>query len=158
LTKLFRSEYPVGEPIPKLSALIQASGEAKYTADAAPLPGTLHAAHVVATMANATIASIDPSAAIQLPGVVAFFSAKDLPEGKNAWGPQVQDEEVFASTQVHYYGQPVGMIVADTREHAIQAASAVVVNYTNVQTPILSLEVRFGLWRLYWRFYWRYCA
>ncbi len=138
---IFSSEYPVSEPIPKLSSKIQASGEAKYTVDEAPLPGTLYASFVTSSTACATISSIDASAALQCPGVVGFYCAKDIPEAKNKWGPEIQDEEIFASTQVAYYGQCVGMILADTQAHADFAALQVVVNFTNVQTPILTLEV-----------------
>ena len=49
------NEFPVSQPIPKLSAKLQASGEAKYTGDIDPLAGTLYAAIVTSTMACATI-------------------------------------------------------------------------------------------------------
>lgn len=45
----------MGEPIPKLSAKLQASGEAQYTPDTPALPGTLYGACVISTKASATI-------------------------------------------------------------------------------------------------------
>ena len=61
---------------------------------------------VLSTQANATIVSIDPSAALSATGVVKFYSAKDLPQSVNMQaGPVINDEEFFASTQVQYVGQ-----------------------------------------------------
>eukprot|EP01114_Cavostelium_apophysatum_P000968 TRINITY_DN1083_c0_g1_i1.p1 TRINITY_DN1083_c0_g1~~TRINITY_DN1083_c0_g1_i1.p1 ORF type:complete len:1374 (-),score=383.49 TRINITY_DN1083_c0_g1_i1:31-4152(-) len=135
------SEFPVSEPIPKLSATLQASGEARYTSDVPSLPQTLFAACVCSTMAKATLQSIDASAALAAPGVVQFFSAKDLSPQQNQVGPIIQDdEELFVTSEISYYGQVLGLIVADTERHAEEAAKLVNVTYTNIQTPILTLD------------------
>ena len=62
------SEYPVSEPLPKLSALLQTSGQAQYTDDLPITPGTLFAAFAVSTVAAATLAGLDLSAALEAPG------------------------------------------------------------------------------------------
>jgi xanthine dehydrogenase molybdopterin-binding subunit B len=49
------------------------------------------------------------------------------------------DEEVFASTQVGYVGQPVGVIVANTHEIAEAAAKLVIVAYGPGSKPILTI-------------------
>lgn len=66
-------------------------------------------------------------------GVVAFFSAKDIP-GKNNFMPAKSmpgtvDEEIFASSDILFHNQPVGMVVADTMEIAIHAANFVETSY-----------------------------
>ena len=66
------SEYPVSEPLPKLSALLQTSGQAQYTDDLPITPGTLFAAFAVSTLGPATLAGLDLSAALQAPGLIAF--------------------------------------------------------------------------------------
>ena len=58
------AQYPVTQPLPKLSALQQASGEAKYTTDVPTLPEEIHAAFVLSTVGNAKILSVDPTPAL----------------------------------------------------------------------------------------------
>jgi xanthine dehydrogenase molybdopterin-binding subunit B len=71
-----------------------------------------------------SFSSIDASAALALPGVVAFLSAKDIVAagGQNSCGMFPGDEELFASTEVGYVGQPIGLIVANSPALAEQAA------------------------------------
>eukprot|EP01116_Phalansterium_solitarium_P016706 TRINITY_DN393_c0_g2_i1.p1 TRINITY_DN393_c0_g2~~TRINITY_DN393_c0_g2_i1.p1 ORF type:complete len:1372 (-),score=562.47 TRINITY_DN393_c0_g2_i1:226-4341(-) len=133
-------DFPVGEPIHKIEAKLQASGEAVYTGDVPAPSGCLYAALVTATQANATLGTVDPTAALAAPGVRGFFSAKDLPADQNTPDPILVDEEVFVSTQVLYYGQVIGVVVADTQRHADAAAKLVSVTYTNVQTPLLTIQ------------------
>ena len=45
----------------------------------------------------------------QSQGVVAFFSAKDIPKSQNTWGPTIPDEEVFTSSEITYFGQTIGI-------------------------------------------------
>jgi xanthine dehydrogenase/oxidase len=93
---------PVGEPIQHKSANLQVTGEAQYTDDIPAPMGTLHAALVTSTKAHARILKIDTSKAELCPGFVRFFSAKDV-SGENHLGPIIQDEEVFASSEVKHY-------------------------------------------------------
>lgn len=58
------TQYPVTQPLTKLSALQQASGEAKYTTDVPKLPEEIHAAFVLSTVGNAKIMSVDPTPAL----------------------------------------------------------------------------------------------
>jgi CO/xanthine dehydrogenase Mo-binding subunit len=60
-----------------LCSLIQATGEAVYLDDV-ELPGELHSAFVVSTVASATIKRIDPSKALAQKGVMAFLSAASI--------------------------------------------------------------------------------
>lgn len=68
---------------------------------------------VCSTVAVATIVSVDPSTALGLQGVVAFFSSKDLKDPNFKWGVVVQDEPLFASTSVVCAGQLIGIVVAE---------------------------------------------
>ncbi len=59
-----------------------------------------------------------------MPGVVAYYGASDIPgvnsvTGQIETGPGVINEEIFSSGAIYYCGQPIGMIVADTYEHAM---------------------------------------
>ncbi len=66
---------------------------------------------------SAAISSVDASAAQAIPGVVAVLTAKDLPPGPRCLVKSmgIPDEPIFAGDSVHYYGQPVGLVVAQTR-------------------------------------------
>jgi len=130
------SEKPVGEPLPKLEAPIQTTGEAKYTMDLPFPPNGLHAAFVYSTRALATIVSIDTSAAMTLPGVERFISAADISgDCSNDCGSFPGDEPIFAVDKVTATGQSIGMILADTQAHANAAAKLVVVNYADPDPP-----------------------
>ncbi|XP_065883616.1 xanthine dehydrogenase-like isoform X2 [Dysidea avara] len=138
-----KSEYPVTEPMTKLTAKLQASGEAQYVSDMIQ-PDQLSAAFVLATMGNATIKSVDATEALQIPGVMQFFSAKDIPGKNSFYGPpllyaQFQHELLFVVDEVAYAGQPVGIIVADTQANADRAAKMVKIQYTSKGKPILTV-------------------
>lgn len=75
---------------------------------------------------------------LQKPGVEGFFSAKDVPGG-NDMGAVVHDEECFASEVVTCVGQPIGVIVADTEQHARMAARLVKVEYEDLPA-LISIE------------------
>lgn len=64
------SQYPMTQPVPKLDARKQTSGEAQYAGDLPHMAGQLHAAFAKTTVASATIDSIDVSDALKMPGVV----------------------------------------------------------------------------------------
>jgi xanthine dehydrogenase/oxidase len=71
----------------------------------------------------------------KLPGVVAFYSAKDIP-GINNFMPLCFDgfhyevEEIFCSKKLLYHGQPVGIVLAETFELAYKARNLIKVEYS----------------------------
>lgn len=76
-------------------------GTAEYTDDTPPPPGTLHGWLVRAERAPATLLSVDADAARAAAGVEAVLLAADLPEdGVNSIGGFIQDEQLFAETEV----------------------------------------------------------
>ncbi|XP_067007633.2 uncharacterized protein [Anabrus simplex] len=140
------SEWPVNKPVIKLEAHRQTSGEAQYVDDMPTISGELFASFVLAKEGPGTIAKIDTSAALAVPGVVSFYAADDIP-GKNNYtlfSPELYDmpdaEEIFSSGKVLFAGQPVGVIVATTQEVARAAADMVIVNITDLQKPVLTIE------------------
>ncbi|XP_058124223.1 uncharacterized protein LOC131288802 [Anopheles ziemanni] len=146
----YPSNWPLTQAIPKLEAFIQTAGEAIYVNDLPSRPDELHAAFVLGTVVRQSILTIDASRALALPGVVAFYSAGDIP-GENNFAVLKTNvntrypfndtvEEIFCSGRVLYHGQPVGVIVAQTFELANEAAKQVTITYGPVEDdglPIL---------------------
>ncbi|RUS82188.1 hypothetical protein EGW08_010070, partial [Elysia chlorotica] len=131
------SEFPLKKALPKMTAPLQASGEAVYVNDMPKFQHELYAAFVVADEGSATIGSIDASPALAIPGVTHFYSAKDCKcnEFSNPLLPSL-----FASKEVLYNGEPLGMVLAETPALALEAAKKVKVTYSEVRTPILTIE------------------
>lgn len=116
--------WPVSEPREKVEARWQSSGEIKYTADLPVKEGEMHGAFVLSPRANCTVLSVDPSEALAMPGVVDFVTANDIP-GANEWNPFGEPQELFLTSKSFYAGQSVGLIVAESREVALEAARRV---------------------------------
>ncbi|KAG5676994.1 hypothetical protein PVAND_006785 [Polypedilum vanderplanki] len=146
----YKQNWPLTKNIPKIEADIQCTGEAKYINDHPPLPNELHAAFVTAKNVHGEILNIDASKALKMPGVVAFFSAKDIP-GTNTFMPPnylfvSEPEEIFCSSKVLFYNQPVGVIVAKTFELANKAADMITITYvednnkSKVMTSIMEVK------------------
>ncbi|XP_059474105.1 xanthine dehydrogenase/oxidase-like isoform X2 [Neocloeon triangulifer] len=139
------SVYPLNQPIPKIEALSQCSGEIEYINDIPERPGELHAALVLTKQSTGTIESYDTAAASGVPGFIAFYSAADLGDIPNTFTPSsvypqfLDDEEIFCSGSVKYAGQPVGVIVASNRAAAVQAAELIDIKYKNVTKPLLDV-------------------
>uniref|UniRef100_A0A1B0GDN7 FAD-binding PCMH-type domain-containing protein n=1 Tax=Glossina morsitans morsitans TaxID=37546 RepID=A0A1B0GDN7_GLOMM len=127
-----KKNFPINQPVQKLEALIQCSGEATYMNDMLTHDNTVYCAFVTATKVNATIEQIDASEALKMPGVIAFFSAKDIP-GTNTFVDQAfgyEVEEILCPDTVRYYDQPLGIIAAVNTNIANRAASKVRVIYS----------------------------
>ncbi|HVL77179.1 MAG TPA: xanthine dehydrogenase molybdopterin binding subunit [Noviherbaspirillum sp.] len=111
----------VGKSRPHESAALHVLGEATYTDDIPELQGTLHAALGLSQKAHAKIRAIDLEAVKAAPGVVAVYTAADIP-GTNDCGPIIHDDPILADGLVQYVGQPVFLVVADTHDNARRAA------------------------------------
>ena len=99
-------------------------------------PGMLHACFVRSPFARARINGIDSSAALALPGVHAVFVAADLnPDAKEAWyatqGRDIPDtpRPPMAEDEARFVGDPVALVVAESRYIAEDAAEAVEVDF-----------------------------
>ncbi|XP_064601061.1 xanthine dehydrogenase-like [Liolophura sinensis] len=135
-----QDEWPLTKPIPKLTAIKQAAGEAVYVNDKPLRVGELHAAFVTTIVGNARIQRIDASPALAMSGVVKFLSAPDVPGTNNCFPGSAAGEELFCSNQVLYAGQPVGLIVAESQQIADAAAKMVKVYYTDIQPPLVDIR------------------
>jgi xanthine dehydrogenase large subunit len=130
-----RQEAPAGHPRSPLhqpsvheSSLRHTSGEALYIDDLPVPPGLLHAHIVTSPHPRARILRRELALARAAPGVLAVLDARDVP-GVNDVGPVVHDEELFASEEVHFVGQSLALVLAQTPAQARRAAALVEFEY-----------------------------
>ncbi|KAF7815425.1 indole-3-acetaldehyde oxidase-like [Senna tora] len=138
-------EYsPVGEPISKSGAALQASGEAVYVDDIPSQSNCLHGAYIYSTKPLAKVKSIELKPELQLDGVRAIISSKDIPKGgQNIGNRAIFDvEPLFSDEVARCVGDRLAFVVADTQKLADMAANSAVVEYDfeDMEPPILSVE------------------
>ncbi len=109
-------------------------GTTRYLDDRNP-QGLLHVHFVRSLVAHAEITDIDVDGARDHPGVVEVVTAADL--GLNPLRgfflvPEVFNRPPLASDVVRFVGEPVVAVVAETREAAVDAAEAVIVDYRDL--------------------------
>src|SRR2546426_9992162 len=98
--------------IPKPDAINRVTGRMVY-ADDMPLPGVLAGKILGSPVAHGRIRRLDVSKAAKLPGVRAVVTAQDAPTIR--YGGIVRDKLIFAREVVRDHGDPIAVVVADTR-------------------------------------------
>jgi hypothetical protein len=135
-------QAPIGEGIVKLTANMQTAGEIKYSDDLR-IMDCAYACYVTSDKACARITAVDTSSAEESCGVICYIDGQDVPGRNDSNDISADPEPLFAATggvgRVDFYGQPVGMVVADTEEHAKAAAALVVVTYEE-EEAILTVD------------------
>lgn len=111
----------VSQPLRHDSAEGHVTGGARYVDDLPETPGTLHLAFGLAADGHARLTGFDLSAVRAAPGVVAVFTADDVP-GENNVGPVFHDDKLFAEDEILSPGQPL-FVVAATSHRAARAAA-----------------------------------
>jgi len=106
------------------------TGAARYTDDLAG-PGALQAAFVRAPLAHGRVLAVERAAAVAMPAVVGVFTAADLalPPMPAGSAPAAFARPVLAEATVRFLGEPVAVVVAETRAQALDAVEAVAVDY-----------------------------
>lgn len=120
-------ENVFGQSVVRRDAWSKVKGEPIYTDDLR-LPDMLHGKLVLSEHPHAEIVSIDKSRALAHPGVVAVYTAADIP-GRKTFGLVIPHQPVLAEDRVRYVGDPVAMVLAETPEAAAEAARLVSVEY-----------------------------
>ena len=122
-------EY-VGRRTPRVEDRRLITGRGRYAADIHP-EGLLHIAFCRSPLAHARIHAVDRSAATSMPGVVAVWTADDVPEaasGLSDFVPQGMEQRgrpVLNRDEVNYVGEAYAMVIAETEYQARDAAEAV---------------------------------
>ena len=130
-----------GAAQPHESAHLHVSGEAVYVDDIPELNATLHAALGLSERAHARLLSLDLTAVRAFPGVVDVLVAEDIP-GTNNCGPILHDDPILADGSVHYVGQPLFAVIANSYDAARRAARLAQVQYLDLPSILSPLAAK----------------
>ncbi|HEY2340936.1 MAG TPA: molybdopterin cofactor-binding domain-containing protein, partial [Steroidobacteraceae bacterium] len=125
----------IGTPANRIDGRLKVTGTAKYAADAMPAKAVTHAALVGSAIASGRIKAIDDTRARAVPGVLLVLTHATrgpmgrLPTGLGDSGGASEDRPPLADAAIHYAGQYVAMVVAETFEQARYAASLLDIEY-----------------------------
>ncbi len=127
----------VGQSVTRVDARAKVTGEALFPGDFV-MPDMLHAKVLFAERPHARILSIVTSAAEAAPGVVAIFTAKDVPV--NEYGLQTPDQPVLCgpgsssprADVARFVGDQVALVVAETERAAVRARDLIRVEYEDL--------------------------
>ncbi len=128
----------MGKPLPHDAAPLHVTGQARYVDDMPLPPGTLHLAFGLSAVAHGGITGIDLSAVRAAPGVAAALTAADFADMPDC-SPSARDEPLLATGTVHYAGQPVFLVAADSHLAARKAARLGQVSYAE-RPAILTVD------------------
>lgn len=128
----------VGQSIKRMEDPDLLRGQGQF-ADDIKLPGLIEAAFVRSPFAHARVSQIDVSQALEVPGVVAVFTAADLPVEWRSKRILLQvpspaitypvTQEPLATQEVCFVGEAVAVVVADSRHAAEDGVSRVLVDW-----------------------------
>jgi carbon-monoxide dehydrogenase large subunit len=128
----------VGQRVPRLEDAKLLTGKALFVDDV-QLPGMLHVAFLRSEYARGTLRRVDPAAALARPGVIAVYTAADLGD---YWRPgpllvppppipglvfNTATQVPLARDMVRHVGEPLAMVVAESRYVAEDALEDVAV-------------------------------
>ncbi|MBN1668800.1 MAG: xanthine dehydrogenase family protein [Anaerolineales bacterium] len=137
----------VGKSVQRLDATSKVTGEALYPGDI-NLPNQLYMKILFARRPHAIIKRIDTSQAKAVDGVVAIFTAKDVPV--NEYGLILPDQPVLCgpgsskpyADRVRFVGDQVALVVAESERSAAQARDLIQVDYEDLPVVTDPLAAR----------------
>jgi xanthine dehydrogenase YagR molybdenum-binding subunit len=135
----------IGAPINRTDAWAKVSGQARYSAEH-PVEGLTHAVLVMSTIPSGRVVRIDDTAAREVPGLLLVMTPQNAPrlpretkDGK-IQPPSGRRLTLLQEDEVYYNNQPIAVVVADTLEHARDAAARLRIEYE--RTPaVLDFDV-----------------
>ncbi len=125
---------------------LKVTGRAQYAVEF-EIPRCAHAWPVVSTISKGTITAMDTKTAESAPGVLKVLTHQNAPQPKDSSGGggaartegiRIEERNPLSDDKVHYAGQFIALVVAQTLEQARYAASLVKVNYAP-EKPLLDM-------------------
>lgn len=130
----------IGTSVSRKDGRAKVMGTATYAAEQ-QIPNLVYGYLVTSTIANGRIRQIDTRDAQKAPGVIAIFTHQNAPKlfkPTNNW----QNSKIYearlplSDDRVHYAGQIIGLVIADTLERARHGAHLVKVEYEKLQPQV----------------------
>ena len=134
----------IGQPHDRIDGRLKVTGEARYGADFA-VPNPLYGHLVVSTIGRGRITSVDDEAARAVPGVRSIYTHLQPPKVQPAGffgsgqGQAQQSWRPLAGPDVRFYGEIIGMVVAETLLAAREAAAGLVFSYES-EEPAATMD------------------
>ena len=138
----------VGKPVSRLDGPLKVSGQAPFAAEF-PIDGMVYAALAYSTIAKGAIRDLDVRAAEAAPGVVLVMTYRNAPRLQPA--PVFLSQEkaaagdslpVMQDDRIHWNGQPVAVVLAETQEQADHAKSLIRVTYAEEESLTALAEAK----------------
>jgi xanthine dehydrogenase YagR molybdenum-binding subunit len=133
----------IGQPLPRIDGKAKVTGAAIYAAEFVR-PRLVYGALIQSTIANGRVTNIDTSAAKIAPGVIAILIRENAPKFKpypddlTKKGAPGENRTPLQDDEIHHAGQHLGVVVAESFEQAMHAASLIRVTYQS-QPPIVTM-------------------
>lgn len=129
-----KTEDPVqgaslGQDISRLGGIERVTGGQQFIGDI-DLEGMTHAKLVTLDVGAARINGVSTRAALDIPGVLDVITSADLPDPVRRFGPFEKDRPPLAIGQTRYHGEPVALVIAESRDIAAHAAALVEIDHT----------------------------
>ncbi len=125
----------IGTPVSRLDGPLKVRGAARFAAEV-PVDGMVYAALAYSTIAKGRIGTLDTAAAEAAPGVALVMTHLNAPRmnkpavfGSSPTAAGPSDLAIMQDDSVHWNGQPIAVVLADTQEQADHAASLIDVTY-----------------------------
>jgi xanthine dehydrogenase YagR molybdenum-binding subunit len=125
----------IGAPVSRLDGPLKVRGEAHFAAEFA-MEGMLYASVAYSTVARGRIATLDTAEAEAAPGVVLVMTHRNAPRmnpvpafGTAPLAAGGSSLPILQDDQVHWNGQPIALVLAETREQADHARSLIRATY-----------------------------
>ena len=132
---LIEARRVVGQPQPRRDGTPKVMGRARFAAEVS-LEGMAYAALAYSAIARGRIAAMDTAAAESAPGVLWVMTHRNAPRISpppvmmvDATGAAASKLPVMQDDSIHWNGEPIALVVAETQEQAEHAASLIKVTY-----------------------------
>ena len=133
----------IGQGIDRVDGRLKVTGRARYASEFA-VPDVVHAVLVQSTIGAGAITGFDLATAQKMPGVIAIITPDNAPKLHTQGGAQqTVRAPLLQDRDIHYNGQHVAVVVAETLEQAAAAGALVRVQYRRDE-PITSMDAVLG--------------
>jgi 2-furoyl-CoA dehydrogenase large subunit len=132
----------VGRALPRFEDEALLRGQGRFMDDLDPVPNTRHAAILRSLLPHARIAALDPSAALELPGVLGVLTGAEVAAMSRPFPAGIETDVpclAAAHEVTRYVGEPLAVVVARDRYVAEDALELIRVDYEPLE-PVLDAE------------------